>query len=117
MFIPSFEWREVSCTLILNEIRELFEDYFSRLLKYLTDTVEHLIISILLYIVLCILMYLSMVRWKLFSFSRDIRNYKRILFVIAHPDDECMFFGPTILNYTRKEKCVVYLMCLTTGLY
>ena len=41
-----------------------------------------------------------------------------ILFVIAHPDDECMFFGPTVLGLqwylhqwmkARREDMVVYL--------
>ncbi|KAF5280725.1 hypothetical protein FQA39_LY18008, partial [Lamprigera yunnana] len=40
---------------------------------------------------------------------------RRVLVVIAHPDDECMFFGPTILNFTRNPKCTVYLMCLSNG--
>ncbi|KAF7285547.1 hypothetical protein GWI33_010543 [Rhynchophorus ferrugineus] len=44
-----------------------------------------------------------------------MRNTKRLLFVIAHPDDEVMFFGPTILHYLRKDNCMVFLMCLSTG--
>uniref|UniRef100_A0A6A7G3D8 N-acetylglucosaminylphosphatidylinositol deacetylase n=1 Tax=Hirondellea gigas TaxID=1518452 RepID=A0A6A7G3D8_9CRUS len=42
---------------------------------------------------------------------------RRVLFVIAHPDDECMFFGPTILHFTQKEKAMVFLICLTNGSY
>ena len=41
-----------------------------------------------------------------------------LLFVIAHPDDECMFFGPSLveaLNQIGKEN--VYLLCLTNGDY
>lgn len=37
-----------------------------------------------------------------------------ILLVIAHPDDECMFFAPTILNLL-KEGYTVYLLCLSAG--
>ena len=40
-------------------------------------------------------------------------NKKRILFVTAHPDDECMFFGPAILNL--NQYCKVYLLCLSSG--
>ncbi|XP_054723252.1 N-acetylglucosaminyl-phosphatidylinositol de-N-acetylase-like [Uloborus diversus] len=45
-------------------------------------------------------------------------NYRKgkgiVLIIIAHPDDECMFFGPTILNLLRDE-CEVYLLCLSAG--
>ncbi|KAF2367641.1 N-acetylglucosaminyl phosphatidylinositol deacetylase-related [Trinorchestia longiramus] len=42
---------------------------------------------------------------------------RRVMFVIAHPDDECMFFGPSILHFTQKEKAMVYLVCMTDGSY
>ncbi|PIK49282.1 putative N-acetylglucosaminyl-phosphatidylinositol de-N-acetylase [Apostichopus japonicus] len=39
-----------------------------------------------------------------------------ILFVIAHPDDECMFFGPSLLNAGyNKANCRVSLLCLSEG--
>ncbi|CAH1957436.1 unnamed protein product [Acanthoscelides obtectus] len=82
---------------------------------YLVDTAGHLGIACILYVLLNILLYILIIRWGVVSFNRNARNFKRVLFVIAHPDDECMFFGPTILNYTRKENCTVYLMCLSTG--
>ncbi|CAH1957437.1 unnamed protein product [Acanthoscelides obtectus] len=81
---------------------------------YLVDTAGHLGIACILYVLLNILLYILIIRWGVVSFNRNARNFKRVLFVIAHPDDECMFFGPTILNYTRKENCTVYLMCLST---
>jgi len=40
----------------------------------------------------------------------------RVLFVIAHPDDECMFFAPTILALTRSGQYDVFLLCLSSGL-
>lgn len=36
-----------------------------------------------------------------------------VLLVIAHPDDECMFFIPTI----RRLSCPVHVLCLSTGNY
>lgn len=33
--------------------------------------------------------------------------------VIAHPDDEAMFFVPTIMNLTQENK--LYLLCLSNG--
>lgn len=41
----------------------------------------------------------------------------RILFLTAHPDDECMFFAPTILSYTAADPNNVHLMCVTRGDY
>ena len=40
---------------------------------------------------------------------------KRILFVTAHPDDECMFFTPIIANAVKRHH--VHLLCLSTGNY
>lgn len=36
------------------------------------------------------------------------------LLVTAHPDDECMFFAPTILNLV-ESKVDLHLLCLSTG--
>lgn len=36
-----------------------------------------------------------------------------ILFVTAHPDDESMFFGPTITALTREY--FVHLLCLSSN--
>lgn len=38
----------------------------------------------------------------------------RALLVTAHPDDECMFFAPTILKLVESQ-AAVYLLCLSTG--
>jgi len=41
---------------------------------------------------------------------------KRICLLIAHPDDEAMFFAPTLLNLTRPETGNhVKILCLSTG--
>ncbi|KAM3963859.1 phosphatidylinositol glycan anchor biosynthesis class L [Aphomia sociella] len=41
---------------------------------------------------------------------------KRVLLVIAHPDDECMFFGPTIFRLC-EQGADVHLLCLSNGNY
>lgn len=44
-----------------------------------------------------------------------LRN-KRICLLIAHPDDEAMFFAPTVLALTRPELANdVKILCLSTG--
>ncbi|XP_030373836.1 N-acetylglucosaminyl-phosphatidylinositol de-N-acetylase isoform X2 [Scaptodrosophila lebanonensis] len=39
----------------------------------------------------------------------------RVLLVTAHPDDECMFFGPLIYSLTQRDGCQVYVLCLSNG--
>ena len=41
---------------------------------------------------------------------------KNVLFVTAHPDDECMFFAPTILS-VLAEGHNVFVVCLSKGDY
>lgn len=110
-------WKAFSCRHLVEDISQYFGNFISSLTRYLVDTVEHLILACILYIIICITLYIFIVKKKYIPFNRETRNAKRVLFVIAHPDDECMFFGPTILTYTKKKNCEVYLMCLTTGLY
>ena len=45
----------------------------------------------------------------------DIHAKKKVVLVLtAHPDDECMFFAPTILGL-RKKRIEVNLLCMTSG--
>ena len=41
---------------------------------------------------------------------------KNALVVTAHPDDECMFFAPTILQLVQEPNTKVHLLCLSTGI-
>jgi N-acetylglucosaminylphosphatidylinositol deacetylase len=46
----------------------------------------------------------------------SLRN-KRICLLIAHPDDEAMFFAPTLLALTRPETGNhVKILCLSSGM-
>lgn len=38
----------------------------------------------------------------------------KVLLITAHPDDECMFFTPTIVNFISKG-IEIDLLCLSTG--
>ena len=40
---------------------------------------------------------------------------KTVLVITAHPDDECMFFSPSILNLPRSCR-TIHVLCLTTGM-
>ncbi|CAN0840237.1 Probable N-acetylglucosaminyl-phosphatidylinositol de-N-acetylase [Linum grandiflorum] len=51
---------------------------------------------------------------EVFPVSGDVPHKKSVLLVIAHPDDESMFFSPTI-NYLISRGHNVYLLCLSIG--
>lgn len=50
------------------------------------------------------------------SFLNDAGSLQKrnVLLVIAHPDDESMFFSPTI-NHLRSSGHNVYILCMSTG--
>ena len=48
--------------------------------------------------------------------QRFLGDKRRTLFITAHPDDECMFFAPTILSLTARQPETVHLLCLSDGL-
>jgi N-acetylglucosaminylphosphatidylinositol deacetylase len=39
---------------------------------------------------------------------------RRVALVVAHPDDEAMFFTPTIASL-RAQQCAIFVLCLSTG--
>jgi len=46
-----------------------------------------------------------------------IRNARSVLLVVAHPDDECLFFGPSILNAWGNPSVGRALLVLSSGDY
>jgi len=42
-------------------------------------------------------------------------GYSRLLVLTAHPDDECMFFAPTLLGLNTKDNTEIFSLCLSTG--
>lgn len=84
------------------------------------EALEHIGIVALAYVAVCLLVYrLILHSW----ISRRFRTWtnvrfpqcNRVLIVIAHPDDESMFFGPTILSLAKRPNCQLYLLCLSNG--
>lgn len=105
--------------------RQFISAYKSQIYLLIVDNIkealDHLILVILAYLLICFSIYQLIFRRfaNRFHLISDVRlaRYRRVLIVTAHPDDECMFFGPTILSLTqRKEPCTVYLLCLSNGL-
>ena len=50
------------------------------------------------------------------SLKNDISKIKSVLLIIAHPDDEIMFFTPTI-KYLIKLGIKIKILCLSNGNY
>ncbi|KAJ8331610.1 hypothetical protein QVD99_001877 [Batrachochytrium dendrobatidis] len=42
-----------------------------------------------------------------------VDSKQAVLLVTAHPDDECMFFSPTLLSLAKTTE--LYVLCLSTG--
>ena len=49
------------------------------------------------------------------GFISPTSDKTRVLLVISHPDDESMFFVPTINSLIRCEDVEVFVLCLSTG--
>ena len=64
----------------------------------------------LLMIIITVLAYHS----SYFNDWRQIITQKNVLLVIAHPDDECMFFSPCAQAMAKHAENV-YLLCITDG--
>lgn len=93
---------------------------YSFINNYLIETLEHILLAILVYCLVCLSVYYFMHKRRLGLFfinSINLPKCKRALIITAHPDDECMFFGPTILSLTKQKNCMVYLLCLSNGMY
>ena len=48
---------------------------------------------------------------------RENLKHKIRPLVTSHPDDECMFFGPTILSLTKNPAVSLFLLCMSNGDY
>jgi N-acetylglucosaminylphosphatidylinositol deacetylase len=99
----------------LEGLRNLSDIVIQETFKYARETTEHLTIAVLAYICLCIVFYFVTVYLKISPDNGYLRTVKRVLFVIAHPDDECMFFGPIILKLAQRSDCQMFLLCLSEG--
>lgn len=46
-----------------------------------------------------------------------IRNARNVLLITAHPDDECLFFSPSILQSWGKPNVNRHILVLSSGAY
>lgn len=101
----------------LTNITEQFGEFYRSTVLRSTSALEHIVWFTLLYTAICLIAYrVIFQKWaKRYRQPVQFPQCKRALIVTAHPDDECMFFGPTILSLTQRTDCHVYLLCLSNG--
>ena len=68
------------------------------------------------YTAISLLIYYVALRRKRSSDTKAGKS-REVLVVTAHPDDECMFFAPTILQLVQEANTKLNLLCLSTGWY
>jgi N-acetylglucosaminylphosphatidylinositol deacetylase len=47
--------------------------------------------------------------------AENARTKTNVLLLVAHPDDESMFFGPTLLSLSKLGGYSIRVICLSTG--
>ncbi|KAE8622049.1 hypothetical protein XENTR_v10005076 [Xenopus tropicalis] len=75
---------------------------------------------LLVLITIPVLVWFACKRWAdaFYSLgSNRLLGVRTPLLLIAHPDDECMFFAPTVLGLLRNELPVSVLCCSTGNYY
>lgn len=97
---------------------QFYDTYKLYILDNSKEALEHLILVAAVYIIVCLGVYQLICRRSADGHPVKCVRFpkcQRVLIVTAHPDDECMFFGPTILSLLRRNNCNVYLLCLSNG--
>lgn len=108
--------------MLLSDSPYDIEFFYNFYIKFLGETLLYfrnfaLYISLWVfgYLLVCCVVYRRYAR-RLPTRTRGALGAKRVLVVVAHPDDECMFFGPTIFRLC-EQGADVYILCLSNGNY
>ena len=72
---------------------------------------EILTVILLFILTFCLIFYALCANAR----RKEIRTARRVLLVTCHPDDETMFFGPTILSMTKNPSVSLFLLCMSNG--
>ena len=48
-------------------------------------------------------------------YDQFIKKKNNVLILTAHPDDECMFFSPTIKGLSRTDGIEIHILCFSNG--
>jgi N-acetylglucosaminylphosphatidylinositol deacetylase len=93
-------------------------DYLSYL-DYIQDNLKYILsfIIIMNFIIIFLLKFSIRAKQKIQTFFDNPTNQKEIkeiLLIIAHPDDEIMFFYPSLKNFI-KNNLKIRILCLSNG--
>ncbi|KAI8348464.1 putative deacetylase LmbE-like domain-containing protein [Choanephora cucurbitarum] len=73
----------------------------------------------MLSVILSLVFIVSLLTYAYFSLAHfeKVLPFKNrtVLLLTAHPDDECMFFGPTLTSLKTLTKARMHVLCLSTG--
>lgn len=71
------------------------------------------------FILLPVALWLFLIFTSVARFPAQLRDAKLALVVVAHPDDESLFFGPTILSLTQRRAAGLQtgLLVLSSGTF
>lgn len=98
-----------------DRIYELYLKLFAEVVVYIKNFALYISIWVIAYLLVCGFVYRKYAR-RLPTRTRGSLKARRVLVVVAHPDDECMFFGPTIYRLCEQD-ADVHILCLSNGLY
>ncbi|PZC80634.1 hypothetical protein B5X24_HaOG214201 [Helicoverpa armigera] len=97
----------------INYYYSLYPTLLAELLLYFRNFALYISLWVFGYLCLCCLVYRRYAR-RLPTRTRGALGARRVLVVVAHPDDECMFFGPTIFRLC-EQGADVHILCLSNG--
>ncbi|XP_041972351.1 N-acetylglucosaminyl-phosphatidylinositol de-N-acetylase [Aricia agestis] len=103
----------IESVLELETINIFYLNFVADALIYVRNFILYIGFWLFGYIVVCCFVYRRYAR-KLPTRTRGSLGAKRVLLIVAHPDDECMFFGPTIFRLC-EQGAEVYILCLSNG--
>jgi N-acetylglucosaminylphosphatidylinositol deacetylase len=106
---------------LLVPFREL-SSYIFHCRSKLEEILELLIYSFVIFVCLNAILYCVIQRYRdgksTFRFFRHTKlpeRTSRVLLVTAHPDDECMFFGPSLVALKKRKNCRIFVLCMSRG--
>lgn len=111
--IMFFLYSNLSFGSLENSVSHYCSQFSLEIEKYVKQNVVNMMYIILFYELICFVLF-YLVTERIRTKAKVFQNVRRVLLVTAHPDDECMFFGPAIIKL-REAKCQIYLLCLSTG--
>lgn len=116
MFILSSVFQSVE-NLSLSSFEDSFSYYSSHFSievgTYIKQNAVNMMYVIVLYVLVCLLFFYILTE-RMRTNCKLFPNVRRVLLITAHPDDECMFFGPAIMKL-QQEGSQIFVLCLSTG--